>query len=340
MRLATAARGLRILNVSELILAFRILIMIGIGRRLWLDGVKVSRQELPWTRLAVPTLILISAILVANNLIPRVYAAGALLGIDLVILASCIGIVVSLRRSKPSHSIVEVIDDSLGAYFPSWFSKLVAGDLVIIAHAAIGLKAFIAPAKPTTFSYVHGSKIALAGAVVALSVLPDAVLFEFLIPRHFWWAAILLDVLNVWGCLWLFGVYGTMVRRPHVVSPNGITLHNGIMQRITFEPENVAQAKSIGLIKSYKLGRKRHDGSTVLTFGGVSLVQIRLKTPVLEKHLFSVLDRDVQTIYVASDESAKLALALVRDTNLDPEVLPTRHSVSSPRHDEPASLRL
>lgn len=141
----------------------------------------------------------------------------------------------------------------------------------------------------------------MAGLLVGAAIIPDAAFFWLLLPHRLWWVAALLDITDIWAFLWLLGIYGTMVKRPHELSPTKVILYNGILQCVEFSPEDIKDVKTIGLVRKRKLPRSRDDGSTVLTFGGVQLICIDLHRPGVEYHLFSSKPRKVSRIYVASD---------------------------------------
>ena len=177
----------------------------------------------------------------------------------------------------------------------------------MIEHAGEGLRAFLNPPRASALTYVEGSQIPLGAVIVAIAAVPDAFVLWLALPHGLWWLALLVDVLEIWGALWLFGLYGTMARSPHLIADGRVRLHNGALQTLEFERSNVAAAASLGSIRRRKLPRKRGDGSAVLALPGVPIVDIRLRNPV----------RGVNRIFVASDRPEALC-ALV-----GPELTPS-----------------
>lgn len=295
------------------ILAVRLVIVGLVLRRLATDFVKARSGEIPATRLVLPVAVVAAALLVANHIVPRVVVAGVLLALDVVFLVLCVGIVRSLREPVSGERFLEDrLYRALDRFFPEWFARLASVDVTVCSHALEGAKAFVNPARSTPYTYANGSKLVMMAVIVALSVVPDAFLFWILLPKQMWWLALLLDLLDIWACLWLFGLFGTMVRRPHEIHENRVVFRNGIFQTVSFNVQDIADVEEIGVVKRYKLPRKRGDGSTVLSFGGVPMLAVRLTQPALENHAFLPAPRQVTKIYVASDAPSALRDELLR----------------------------
>ncbi len=103
-----------------------------------------------------------------------------------------------------------------------------------------------------------------------------------------------------------------MARRTHDVSADRVVFRNGILQSIEVRPEDIAGVRSLGIVKRYRLERCRGDDSAVLGFGGVPLVEVSLRTPSLERHLFVPKARIVRRIFVSTDAPDMLVAALLR----------------------------
>lgn len=259
------------------LLGVRIVILLLALRRLSGDVLGVWRGRLPATRLVLPLLLLTAALLIANHLIPRSLVMAALAVIDLVFLAVCFMLVASLRAGAPHLSYREErLQQVFERFFPSAVARVAGLEIVVYAHILAGLKGFINPPAPSPSSYVNGSKIAMVAIILTLSVVPDAFLLWLLLPHHLWWLAIVLDVLEVWSCAWLFGLYGTMIARPHEIHEKHVVFHNGIVKRIRIERGEVVAARALGVVKRRALPRVR--GDAVLLLGGVPVVEVELRT--------------------------------------------------------------
>lgn len=280
-------------------------------RRLCFDAIKVRRGEIAATRLIIPALILTAVLSVANHLVPKPVAAAGLLAVDITFLFFCLRFVGAFKKSESDHEMPEQrLERVLLQFFPATFAKVVSADITVLSHSFAGLKAFLNVVHHTPHTYIKGSKIIMAAVVMGAAVIPDAAIFWLLFPHRLWWLATLLDILDVWAFMWLLGIYGTMARRPHEVSQDKVVLRNGILQSVEFDPMDIKEIRTVGIVKRRKLPRTRHDGSTVLTFGGVPLIDVQLRRPAVEHHLFLPKTRQVQRIYVATDSPEALSTEL------------------------------
>lgn len=276
----------------------RIVIMLLALRRLGGDIAGIRRNELPATRLVVPLLVLTAALLVANQLVPRAVTIAVSFAVDLALLATCFMLASSLRASAPQVQYQEErLQHAMERFFPSAFARLVSIEVTVYAHITTGLKGLIDPPRPSHASYVNGSKVAMLAIILTLSIVPDAVFLWVLLPHHLWWLAIVLDVLEIWSCGWLFGIYGSMIARPHEIGEERIVFHNGILKRVRIDRSEIAAARAIGSVKRRALPRRRGDGSTVLALGGVPIVEISL--------------RSGKKLFVASDSPQALCSVLL-----------------------------
>lgn len=225
-------------------LAVRVVFLVILLRRLGTDTIDVCRGEIARSRLIVPAVMLGAAVLVANRLVPKPVAAAGLLAIDFLFLFFCLRLVRAIQRSgNPADMPEQRLERVLLEFFPPAFAKFVSVDVTVLSHVFAGLKAFVNVVYHTPHSYIGGSKIIMATVVMGAAIVPDAALFWFLLPRHLWWLAALLDILDVWAFLWLLGIYGTMAQRPHEVSPQRIVLRNGILQTVEFDPKDIKEQK-------------------------------------------------------------------------------------------------
>ncbi|HZO95295.1 MAG TPA: hypothetical protein VFB22_16225 [Candidatus Baltobacteraceae bacterium] len=199
----------------------------------------------------------------------------------------------------------------LERFLPPRFARFVATDVTVTTHAPAGVATLLNPVPPTPYSYVRGSKIALAGVIVAVSLLPDLFAAGLLIPHRVWWAGALIVATEIWGCAWLFGLYGTMARRPHEVACTHVVLRNGIFQTVRFAPEEIETARTVGVVKRYRLPAEAGRERCVLGFGGTPLVHVVLKSPAYEEHLLLPRTREVWDVYAPSDVPQALCAALL-----------------------------
>ena len=291
-------------------LVIRILILTWLSVRLGIDARKVQRGLLPATRLFLPTLLFIGVALVGAQLVAKPFVAAVMVAVELGLLVPCVVLVRSIRADGSAAFLEERLETAFQRFFPAWFARLAGTDITVLLHARRGLRAFMLPQSPGATSYTNGSKIALLALIVGLSVLPDAIFLLLVIPRAYGWVSIVLALLDLWGCVWLFGLYGTMAARPHEVSPERIVLRNGLVQRVEFAPQHICELHAVGIIKRRQLPSSSRTGSVFLGFGGVPMVEITLSEPAIADHILWRGPRATKRIFAAADMPEQLCASI------------------------------
>lgn len=92
---------------------------------------------------------------------------------------------------------------------------------------------------------------------------------------------LVLDVLGIWGLIWMLGMVGSVRTLPHVVGPEGVRIRNGMSVDILVPWDTIATA-STG--RHSPTGSRAvqfsADGSTLdLVVGGQTTVDLRLTGP-------------------------------------------------------------
>jgi len=195
-------------------------------------------------------------------------------------------------------------------FMPVGLARIAAREMTLLAHARMGLRAFTLTQSSCDTSYVVGSKVGLGAVILAIAVVPDAVFLLLLVPHAYILLAVLLSLLDVWAVVWLFGLYGTMVARPHDLNSGLVTLHNGLLQSVTFAPKHVSDTTVHGRVKRRSLPRELREEAAFLGFGDIPILQIDLCEPALVYRTFSQRPRPVLRIFVASDAPEQLQARL------------------------------
>lgn len=245
--------------------------------RLARDVASAREGRVPVTRCFLPLLALVAVALTAGNLIPRPVAAAGLALADVLFLSFCFALAAALRAGVSERRLPEErLQDVLERFFPPFFARYTSIELTVLRHAFAGVKAFVSPPKPTYASYVNGSPLGLFAMMLVLGAVPDAFLRWVFLPNLAWPIALGLNALELWACLWLFGLYGTMAARPHEISAGGVVLRNGVLGCVRFQPCDIVAARVLESTKRRHLPRKRGDGSHALVLGGVPIVHVTL----------------------------------------------------------------
>ena len=279
------------------------------------DARGVRRGQVPRTRLIIPAAILIAGALLLTGVVSITATAAILVAVDVGFVILCYSIVRS-ARSASDAPIDDRLAQTLDRFFPEWFGRFAATDLMLLLYARRGLQEVINPSPPTPLTYTYGSNIGLAGVIISIAVIPDAVLFWLLIPHHYWFIALFLDALDVWACLWLFGALGVMAARPHSIDGQRLVLRNGIFQRAELQVDSVVGSEILGVRTRRQLPRSLRRDAAILSAGGVPLVHLTLNADAHATSIFRLQPRAVRDIVVASDDPKGL-VALITAAKSD-----------------------
>lgn len=167
--------------------------------------------------------------------------------------------------------------------------------------------------KPTAdlvFPYAKRSPLGALVVVVLVTAPVEILLIELLLPWA--WLRWLLVIGSVYAALWLLGLYASLQVLPHEAGQRGLTLHNGLFNRVTIP---------WGMIDSVALERgtspKGQDGLTLdpatgrawLAVGGRTDLRLDLREPVTVDRLRGATP-PITTLHVAADDPETLARAV------------------------------
>jgi hypothetical protein len=158
------------------------------------------------------------------------------------------------------------------------------------------------------FRYV-GAVLPVLWAFIVVSSL-EVVIVHIVVP----WPAVrlALDVLGVWGVLWMLGLTASLTVKPHLVDDVGIRVRNGTMTdiRVPWEAVERVTARRRAREKSRAIQLDREDGGTVLNVvvGSQTTVDVALRRP-LEVVLPSGTET-VTAIRLHADDAQGLAAAV------------------------------
>lgn len=170
-------------------------------------------------------------------------------------------------------------------------------EATIARHAWPGLRGSLLPPEKSAFTYAHNNKFGLLALVLAVSLLPDAVVVHLLVPRNLWWLALLLDFGALYSLLWAAGIYGTMLHAPHAIEGSMVTVRRGLLWQASFDLDDVESAT-------------RRDKP----LHGVPSVEIHLRRPACV-HRLLLGPTQARTLVVASDMPERLIAALLTRRN-------------------------
>jgi hypothetical protein len=186
---------------------------------------------------------------------------------------------------------------------------MLAAEWAILRSASIGLRRVIAVPVSEPRAYVEKNFLGMLGVILGLGALPEIPFHHLLMPSRDWLVGFALDFLVVYSALWVLGVYGVMVQRPHEVHADRIIFHRGPFAHVEIARDAVECA--VPLTEEPRTARKRYRGAYYMGVPGAALVYIRLREPARVVHTYPVRhERMVSELLVPSDHSRELCAML------------------------------
>jgi hypothetical protein len=184
-----------------------------------------------------------------------------------------------------------------------------AAEWAILKSASIGLRRLIAVPVCDPRAYVEKNFLGMLGVVLALGALPEIPFHHLLMPSRDWLAGFALDFVVVYAAVWVLGVYGVMVQRPHEMQADRIIFHRGPFAHVEIPRHAIERA--VAVTEAGREARKRYSGAHYMGMPGASLVYIRLREPVRVAHTYPVQhERMVRELLVPSDHPGGLCAML------------------------------
>ena len=85
------------------------------------------------------------------------------------------------------------------------------------------------PADAGAFAYVGAVSVLLWAFIIVSAV--ETVVFHLILPWEV--VRLVVDILSIWGLLWMLGMKGTLTVRPHLLDAEGIRVRHGMGAELT-----------------------------------------------------------------------------------------------------------
>ncbi len=189
-------------------------------------------------------------------------------------------------------------------------------DFDIVRHAWCGVRATFSAQAPGARTYAATNLIGVFGLLVLVSIPADIFVRHLFLQRYFW-IGVAFDVLEIYAAVWIFGLFGTMVARPHRLDGERVLLQRRCLGRIEFDRNAVESARAIAQSNGRKL-RREHPNAALLLAPGTAVVEVRLLRPAIYTSFPAGRRRAVDHIFVASDRPEHLCSLLAAQADSPP----------------------
>ncbi len=282
-----------------------------LGLRLLMMAFEAGTKKLPWTRLLIPSVVLLEGIGLAwSGGVSPGWQRLRLLTAALMELA-LLGFAIHIWRQR-LHDSKLLPEDELtppfSNFLPPVAARLAALELVVVGDALRFLIGGYRRLDPAGHTYTK--RCVLRALLVALPVLllADLVALEFLLQN--WpklrWSVHLGDAYAV---LWFTGLWASFRARPHQVSEHSVVLHHGILGRIELRRDQIVDITSPPTFKDDWARLADNRKVIQLQAPGPPLLDIQLSEPSRPVSFFG-LGKPRSRVRIAVDDPEAFCRAL------------------------------
>lgn len=188
-------------------------------------------------------------------------------------------------------------------------ARIFAADAAILGNALRGLRAIVSPPRPSGFTYVSDSLWPVFLILLIVGLPPDAFVRHLLVPRQYLAWNLAVDVAAVASVVWLCGLFGSMVERPHEVDEGRVCFNRGLLAGISTSPDNLRTIEALSTFERRAIRRANHNAG-FLTSAKTNVVRVDFDEAVALRQYPYLRDRQVTSVYVSSDRPKELVAAL------------------------------
>jgi hypothetical protein len=296
---------------SALAVAFAVL-----GVRVAVMAWGAARRELPWSRLLLPGIILLEGLGLwwRGAAVLWQLRLGTVVGLELAFVVVAIR---ELRRTTAGAEPLEArIARALAALLPPRAARLVAFELVIVGSALRFVIGGWRRGVPAGFTYHRESALRLLLPILPLLGIGDILFLELvLLPHAATWLRVVVHGLAIYGLIWLVGLYASVRARPHQLVDGRLTLHRGMLRRLTVPVEQIASIDELPSFADDWKKRAYCKGAIRVDVAGPTILELRLRTAA--RPIGVLGDGAPGTrVLVAVDDPASFTTTIVREAGL------------------------
>jgi len=221
-----------------------------LAARLAMIATRVRRDRLPWTRLLIPAALLVEGCGLLFTQTPGPWRA-AKIATALALELGLLGLVAHrFLRLRPEPGVLpeDHLAEPLAAFLPPRLARLIALETVLLGSALRFLAGGWRRPDPPGLSYHRASALAAILPALPLLLLSDLVLLEVMLRTLQPWIRALIHALDLYGILWVLGLWAGFRRRPHRVDGQTVPLHKGLLARLEIQKDRIV---SVGTVPAF-----------------------------------------------------------------------------------------
>ena len=288
-----------------------VLMLAVIGSRLGWAVLDVRAQRLPWTRLLLPTLIVIELLLYLVGRASRGTIVEVLVLLELALVVATV-VVLFVRRTKSTGTRYweERVQLALTRFIPAGLARLIAGELSIVGAAIASPFRRKMPPQPNEFGYFASSPLRWIPFLLVLAMPADVLLVHVLVPSRYVLVRWLITGSGFYALVWAVGIGVTMRRRPHHIGADVVDAYYGVLRRARWSCRNIEDVVVRQPISSKR--ELRAQGSAAwLAASRMPLVEVSLREPICVCRVFGADGPPTKRLLIAVDQPEAFRRALL-----------------------------
>jgi hypothetical protein len=234
----------------------------------------VIRGKLPWTRLLLPTIVVVLLVgLVAGDSMWQL-RVGVLVALEIAFVV--VAIRVFARRASERSEVA--IARALEALVPSFVARLAAVEMTLVGMAVRFVAGGWRRPVPAGFTYHRESGLRMMLPMIPLLAVGDVLLLELVVlPRAAAWVRVVVHVLAAYGLVWMIGIYAAMRERPHRVVGGTLELYRGVLRSRVVDLDQIESIEPLREFVDDWKKRAYLKGTVRMEVGGSSLLEMKLR---------------------------------------------------------------
>lgn len=272
---------------------------------------RTLRGRLPWTRLLIPAALLIEGLGLLLSPAPGPWRAAKIataLTLELGLLALMAH---RLWRLPPEPGVLpeDHLAKPLETFLPPRAARLIAMECVVLGMGLRFLLGGWRTVPPAGFGYSREAVLGALLPVLPLLLLGDLTLLEILLRRLAPGWRVLIHLLDLYGILWMLGLWSAMRLRPHQIRDGILHLHLGFIRRASIPLASIETVETVPhfMDDPEKAAFRRH--AYILAAAGPPQLLLKLRDPLPATGLFGPL-RPQARVILAVDEPQAMRAAL------------------------------
>ncbi len=266
----SAVQGLALAALS--CLALRILVM----------AFEAAAKKTPWTRLFIPTVVLLEGVGLAWNggLSPEWQRLRIMTAILLE--AALVGFAILAWRRRRHDSNLLPEDElalPISAFLPPATARLVALELVMAGSALRFIARGHRQPEPEGHSYAKHCVLKALLPALPVLLLADLAALEFLL-RHWPKLRWFIHLGDAYAILWFTGLWASFRARPHRIEGGRVVLHHGILGRMELRQDQIVAISRPPMFKDDWARLSDNRKVVQLQAPGPPLLDLHLSEPV------------------------------------------------------------